>query len=196
MKNLILLLFTFLFICHLMNCGPTESNQPETIKLFQENAGDWVEQGNADWQFVDNELIGKLDTGAGFVITQKVYDDFVLELEFNPDSTINSGIFVRCAGHEMNPFTCHEINIWDLHPNQDFRTGAIVTKVKPLAKVETLNKWNTYKIRCEQDQVQAWINGILTAELKDASLGKGHIGLQAAGGGQIRFRNVKIQMLK
>ncbi|MEO1262904.1 MAG: DUF1080 domain-containing protein [Bacteroidota bacterium] len=196
MKYFSFFLFTSFFAFQIISCGPAKKSQPEPIKLFQENAGDWIKQGNADWQFNQSELVGKLDTGAGFVITETVYDNFVLQMEFNPDSTINSGVFVRCAGYEMTPIICHEINIWDLHPNQDFRTGAIVTKVKPFEKVETLNKWNTYKIKCEQGQTQVWVNDVLTAEISDDSLLKGHIGLQAAGAGEIRFRNIVLNELK
>jgi len=87
---------------------------------------------------LDNELTGILDSGAGFVITKNTFKNFVLTLEFNPDSTINSGVFVRCKDQQMSFSNCYEINIWDLHPDQDNRTGAVVARVIPSTKVETL----------------------------------------------------------
>lgn len=164
--------------------------------LFQENSKDWFIKGDANWNFSNNELIGKIKNGAGFIMTQQTYKDFILELEFKPDSTINSGIFIRCKNNNINPTDCYEVNIWDLHPNQEYRTGAIVMKSIPLAMVQTIDKWNTYKIKNETDHIQVWVNGILTANIRDTVLTEGYIGLQATGTGEIRFRNVKIKTLK
>lgn len=163
--------------------------------LFQENQENWFEEGNAHWNFSNKVLIGKVNDEVGFVMTKQTYKDFVLEMEFKPDSTINSGIFIRCKNFEINAEDCYEVNIWDLHPNQDFRTGAIVLKFKPLAIVETIGQWNTYKIKNEKDHLEVWINGVLTADMRDNTLTKGHIGLQASGVGKIKFRNVKISSL-
>ncbi len=164
--------------------------------LFQENIKDWFIKGDANWNFSNKELIGKIKNGAGFVMTEQKYKDFILELEFKPDSTINSGIFIRCKNNDISPTDCYEVNIWDLHPNQDYRTGAIVMKSIPLAMVQTIEKWNTYKIKNEKDHIQVWVNGILTADIRDKVLTEGYIGLQATGTGEIRFRNVKIKTLK
>jgi hypothetical protein len=164
--------------------------------LFQENIKDWFIKGDANWNFSNNELIGKIKNGAGFIMSQQKYKDFILELEFKPDSTINSGIFIRCKNNDINPTDCYEVNIWDLHPNQDYRTGAIVMKSIPLTMVQTIDKWNTYKIKNEKDHILVWVNGILTADIRDKVLTEGYIGLQASGTGEIRFRNVKIKTLK
>lgn len=165
--------------------------------LFQENGENWIEEGNAHWEFSNNELFGTVKNDeVGFVMTKESYNNFVLELEFKPDSIINSGVFIRCKNYELSFEDCFEVNIWDLHPNQEFRTGAIVTKLKPLAFVETIDKWNTYKIKMQNDHLEVWINGVLTADLIDDSLIEGFIGLQASGSGEIGFRNVRITSLE
>ncbi len=168
--------------------------------LFQENASNWDKNGNANWEFSDNVLSGSIIRGTGFVMTNEKYNDFILELEFNPDSAINSGIFIRCGKRDITTTDCYEINVWDTNPNQDNRTGAVVTKAPPLAIVETLNKWNTYKIKAKKDHLQVWVNGILTADILDNSFSEGFVGLQALGNnestGKIQFRNVKITPLK
>lgn len=169
--------------------------QPGAELIFQENGTNWTVEGDADWRFEKNELIGSLSEGAGFVMTETAYDDFVLELEFHPDSTINSGVFIRCKQRQLSYEDCYEINIWDLHPKQENRTGAVVSRFSPLEKLETLNKWNTYKIRNEKDRLQAWINGVLVVDLKDQDLKSGPIALQAAEKGVIKFRNVKVKSL-
>ena len=43
---------------------------------------------------------------------------------------------------------------------------------------------------------QAWINGVLTADILDEGRAEGYVVLQAAETGEIRFRNVKIRPLK
>lgn len=163
--------------------------------LFQNNSENWKRGGDATWTFANNELVGTVNEGNGFIMTEATYSDFILELDFKPDNTVNSGVFIRCKALEISATDCHEINIWDLHPNQDNRTGAIVTKAVPLVKVNTNNKWNTYKIKAQGGRVQVWINDIMTADYTDKTLSQGHVGLQTAETGEIRFRNVKITPL-
>ena len=190
-RNVFSLAVVFIFIFAVACSGETKS---ET--LFQESGDDWSMEGDAQWRFENDELIGSLSEGAGFVMTKTSYDDFVLELEFQPDSTINSGIFIRCKNRELSFADCYEINIWDLHPKQENRTGAVVSRFSPLKKLETLNKWNTYKIKNQNDYLQAWINDILVVDLKDQDLKSGPIALQAAEKGEIKFRNVRITKLE
>ena len=163
--------------------------------LFQEGADDWMIEGDAHWSFKNAELIGEVENGAGFVISKQTYQNFILTLDFKPDSSINLGVFIRCKSTELTASNCYELNIWDLHPNQDNRTGAIVTKAVPLAHLETINKWNTYKIKCDQDHLQVWINNVLTADYIDQTFIEGYIGLQAAETGKIKFRNILIKSL-
>ena len=172
-------------------CGTEETTTP----LFKSDSEDWLIGGDADWSFVRNEIVGKSDSLGGFMMTKVEFDNFRLELEFHPDSTVNSGVFVRCSERVLSAEDCYEINIWDLHPNQEWRTGAIVLRESPEVLVNTLNKWNTYKIECEDNRIRAWVNGQLTVDLVDESLVKGFIALQAAGKGTIRFRNVQLQQL-
>ncbi|MCL6266475.1 3-keto-disaccharide hydrolase [Flagellimonas myxillae] len=164
-----------------------------SIKLFRENDHNWLQEGDAKWTFNGNELIGESTEGSSFIMTKNIYGNFELNLEFYPDSTVNSGVFLRCKEHKVDALDCHEINIWDLHPNQDFRTGSVVTKAVPLVKVNTLEQWNTYRIKAQNDSVWVWLNDIKTAEIENKSLKEGYIGLQAAGTGTIKFRNVSLK---
>lgn len=172
----------------------SKASKKET--LFEEHGTNWEAKGDANWSFTNNELLGVADSSMGFVVSTKVYKNFELNLEFFPDNTVNSGVFVRCNGDAITAADCYEINIWDLHPNQDNRTGAIVTRLKPFEKVETLNQWNTYKIECNGNRIKAWVNDVLTAELADDQLIEGKIALQAFGTGKIKFRNVSISPLQ
>lgn len=192
MKNRIGQAIMILIILLGISCMDNTSSEA----LFQENGDDWFSEGDAQWEFVNGELVGSLASGSGFVMTKKTFKDFILELEFKPDSTINSGIFIRCIENVISNTDCYEINIWDLHPDQKSRTGAVVTRSTPLENVETLDKWNRYKIKNEKDHLQVWINDVLTADMKDQDLVEGPIALQAAEKGEIKFRNVSITKLE
>jgi hypothetical protein len=128
-------------------------------------------------------------------MTEDRYSDFILELKFKPDSSINSGIYIRCQNQKLSVTDCYEINSWDLHPNRDFRTGAIVTSSISVNYEETIGKWSSYKIQIQGDHLQTWINNIPTADLKYSGLTAGYIALQAMGTGEVHFRNVKFQSL-
>lgn len=192
MKKLAAIISVMSLLVFMVSCFETAQ---EWNVLFSEDGDDWVANGDAEWKFVNGELVGSLDNGAGFVMTRNSYANFILELEFKPDSTINSGIFIRCKENAISNVDCYEINIWDLHPNQDSRTGAVVTRAKPLKKIETLNKWNTYKIKNYKDHLQVWINDVKLIDIKDNDLTEGPIALQAAESGKILFRNVLLTHL-
>lgn len=190
MKYFTFLLF-FIFIALVQACSPQNSKEI----LFSETGNDWEEKGDAKWSFSNNEIIGISNDAKGFLVSTKSYRNFELNLEFNPDSTVNSGVFLRCNTDGVSATNCYEINIWDLHPNQDNRTGAIVGRLKPFKKVETLNQWNTYKIECKNNTIKVWVNGILTAKLQDDQLVEGTIAIQAAATGKVKFRNIIVTPL-
>ena len=168
----------------------------EQSKLFTENGSDWISGGDAKWTFDGEILTGDAAKGGGFVMTKESYEYFLLELEFKPDRQVNSGVFIRCANQELSATDCYEINIWDDHPNQSARTGAVVSRSEPLQTVHTIDQWNSYRIISKSTGIQAWINDVQVVDLKDKSLKKGFIALQAAAEGSIKFRNVNVQILE
>jgi len=176
-----------LYLCH--------ATTVEGQNLFEKDSKNWEILGNAKWTFSNDVLTGEVKDEEGFIVTKASYQDFMVELEFKPDSTINSGVYIRCTKKVPNATDCHEINIWDLHPNQDFRTGAIVAKQVPKVTIETLNRWNTYRIRVSKSHIKVWLNDTLTAELNYEYPPEGYIALQAAGKGTIQFRNIRIKTL-
>ncbi len=183
----------------LVSCSnPAPNNEAEASKtnlIFENGSDDWFQKDEGNWSYDGDELVATVADQEGFVMTKDRYKNFILELEFHPDSSINSGVFIRCGGHAINGETCYEINIWDNRPEQDYRTASIVGVAEPLAHIETIDRWNSYTIKCEDDHLQVWLNDTLTVDHHDKSLIEGHIGLQAHGTGEIRFRNVKIASL-
>lgn len=190
----VLLLFLVMLACKTEQAAE-QQQQTMVETLFLSGADDWEMGGNAEWKVDETAIIGRLDSGSGYLMTKTSYGDFELTLEFNPDSTINSGVFGRCQHREISPETCYEFNIWDLHPNQDYRTGALVTKAKALAYIETIDQWNTYRIRCVGNHLEAWINGEKMVDYEDGGLSEGFIAIQASGTGTMKFRKVELTAL-
>lgn len=190
-RTMKLAFMVFLSLLFVVSKGQ-ESGQ---IELFDEGGSGWMTGGDANWHFDNGKLIGDAAQGDGFIMTEKPYSEFVLELEFFPDEQVNSGVFLRCEEKELSASKCYEINIWDNHPNQAFRTGAVVSRTEPLQIVQTIDRWNTYKIRFKDGKIRAWINEVLVVDLQDNSITQGFIALQAAEKGKIKFRNVRLQLL-
>lgn len=174
--------------------GP--QREPFAALFDGETLDGWSVAGDAKWQ-VEEGVIVASGAGDGFLLTQRGFQDFHLTLEFWVDADTNSGIFVRCDNPEkISPDTCYEANIWDEHPQQIARTGAVVAKaMPPLKHVSTVGRWNTYKIAAEGKRVLLEVNGELTAFLYDAEIKSGFIALQHARKGTVKFRNIRIREL-
>jgi hypothetical protein len=58
--------------------------------------------------------------------------------------------------------------------------------------------WNDYEIFCQGDSIRLTVNGLVTAELKDAARVSGVIALQLHRGPamEARFRNIRLRPLK
>ena len=156
----------------------------------------WHTTGDAQWRVEGGEIVAS-GPGDGFLRTNEEYRDFHLVLEFWVDETTNSGVFFRCRDEEyIHPDTCYEANIWDQHPQQAARTGALVFKaMPPMAQVNTVGKWNTYKIAAEGTRVLVEVNDQTTAFLRGADTRAGFIALQHWRSGTVRFRNIRIREL-
>ena len=129
-------------------------------------------------------------------ISQASYTDFELRAEFWADAPANSGIFLRCQGaKKVGSDNAYEVNIFDQRPDQSYGTGAIVDVVKVAQPApKAANRWNTFEITARGDRMLVVLNGMQTAEGRDARWRSGPIALQSAAG-TIRFRKVQIRAL-
>ena len=156
------------------------------------NLAGWQQQGGVDWSVTD-QLIVASGAGDGFLVSDAQFGNFYLRVEFWVDATTNSGIYIRCQDRSrVHPDTCYELNIWDEHPQQDARTGAIVFRfMPPLAQVTTVGRWNTYEVLARDSFIEVKVNGEVTALVKDADPAPGFIALQHFGEGTVKFRSIE-----
>lgn len=159
--------------------------------------GDVTATAGSSWSIEDGVLIPERGEDRGYLVTKARYANLEITFEVNPETETNSGVFTRCQETEsITPENCVEFNIWDDHPNQDRRTGAVVPFAPPVAMVDTVGKWNTMRIRLEGSRLQFWINGTLTNDVEDDRFAEGHVAFQYGGsGGMVKFRNIRIEEL-
>lgn len=156
---------------------------------------------------VENGEIRILSTKNLWLVHESRFDDFELVAEaFMPDTVYNSGIGFRCQkGEKVTGYQC-EIDRGKSGMIYAIGLGAWVwpkevamrTAFEKDAKNNFDNaKWNSFRIRCDGDRIQVWINDKPIADVRDDRFAEGSVALQHHGkGGVHRFRNVKIRQLQ
>ena len=208
--NLLYLLIGLLFF----NCSESEKDNTPWVSLFDgESLNGWTQiGGEANYVVRDGAIVGSTvkNTPNSFMATKKMYDDFILELDYLVDSTMNSGIQIRSNSypHYMDG-RVHGYQI-EIDPSERAWSAGIYDEARrgwlynlegnPEAqKAFKQNEWNHYRIEAIGDTLKTWINGIPAAHLIDDKTGSGFIALQVHSigkekkeGTEIIWKNIKI----
>jgi hypothetical protein len=172
--------------------------------------------GTADYKVVDGAIQGTTVIGSGntFLVTEKEYGDFILELDAKMESNVsNSGVQTRshfdAAGHNGKGKVYGRQCEFD--PSARDWTGGIYDEgrrdwlypldLNPKAKgAFKIGQYNHIKIECIGNETKTWINGIPAAYVVDTVDAKGFIGLQVHGitseaqaGKKVWFKNIQIR---
>ena len=157
------------------------------------------------WLFVPN-------TSNSFLCTKKNYSDFVLELEFEVDPTLNSGVQIRSNSlPDYKKGRVHGYQV-EIDPSNRAWSGGIYDEsrrgwLNNLAENEAArkafkqNEWNKFRVEAVGDRIRTWINDVPAADLKDDMTSSGFIALQVHGVGKrveplrIRWRNIRLKDL-
>ena len=139
-----------------------------------------------------------------FLVTEKKYADFILEAEVRIPNNGNSGIQFR-SDFKKNRVWGYQAEVdpsdrkWAGGLYDEGRRAWLAPLTgKPEAQAAyRRDGWNKYRIHAEGDHLRIWLNGIATADYRDAIKIDGHIALQHHGekGLTYRFRNVRIKDL-
>jgi hypothetical protein len=213
-KNSFFRLSCILCVVLFVGCD-MQKDQTPWITLFDGTSlTGWSQKGGeAIYTVRDGEIVGTTvhDTPNSFLVTDSIYGDFILELEFLVDPSMNSGIQIRSESlphYQNGRVHGYQIEIdpsdraWSagvydearrgwLHPLDDQNTSA-----KGAFKQ---NQWNHYRIEAIGDTIKTWINGAEASHLMDDQTAEGFIGLQVHSigenqeeGTEIRWRDIKI----
>ena len=173
--------------------------------------------GTADYKVQDGMIVGTTVASSPntFLISDKQYGDFVLELEVKiEDTTSNSGIQFRShydpAGNEVKGKVYGYK--YELDPSSRRWTAGIYDEGRrdwlyPLSlhaaaqNAFKLNEWNKVKIECIGNETKKWINDIPAAYMVDTMDKSGIIALQVhsigdnakLAGEKIYWKNIRIK---
>ena len=192
------------------------------IDLFDGNTLEgWVQRGGtAPYRIEDGAIVGTTVTGKDvdgkrvsgtdntFLCTERHYGDFVLELEFKVDPSMNSGVQIRSNSFDwFKNGRVHGYQV-EIDPSERAWTGGIYDEArrgwlfnlegKPEAqKAFKQNEWNHFRIEAKGENIKTWVNGIPVADLDDFMTQRGFIALQVHASKaeepmEIRWRNIRL----
>lgn len=162
------------------------------------NLSGWKKlNGKADYKVENNAIVGytKVNTPNTFLVTKKNYGDFILELEFKVDDTMNSGIQFRSESKkDYRNGRVHGYQ-YEIDPSARAWSGGIYDEARrawiyPLTvnpKAQTAFKsgeWNKVRIECMGNSMRTWLNGVACANIWDDATPSGFIALQVHGIGK------------
>lgn len=170
----------------------------------------------ATWDVVGGVLHGSTPRGT-WLVSEKVYGDFVLDLEFRLGESGNSGVGLRFPEAGDPAYDGLELQIVDPRyygdggAGPDQLTGALYNALAPTKQVYKPTEWNRYEITLRGSRVKVVLNGetIHDVDLDDHAYAvergtplrgrprRGHIGFQelSRGGAHVEYRNVRIKVL-
>ena len=207
---------TVLILIVLTSMGCSDSvkdNTPWTPLFDGETLNGWtIKGGEAHYTVRDEIIVGSTvhDTPNTFLTTDRMYGDFILELEYKVDSTMNSGIQIRSNSfpHYRNGRVHgYQIEIdpsdraWSAGIYDEARRGWLNTMDNNPKAQQAFkqNEWNHYRIEALGDTLKTWINDVPAAYLIDDKTSNGFIGLQVHSigkdqkeGTEIQWKNIRI----
>ena len=172
----------------------------------------WVKRGgNADYRIEDAAIVGtsRPNTPNTFLCSEKMYSDFVLELEYKVHPELNSGIQIRSNSlPDYKEGRVHGYQV-EIDPSDRSYSSGIYDEARRGwlfdLKQNTAaryafrqNEWNHVRIVAKGDRIVTHLNGVLAANLTDDKTAKGFIGLQVHGVGgrkdplDVRWRNIRL----
>ena len=183
----------------------------------------WVQyNGKAKYTVEQGEIVGRTvpNEPNSFLSTEKLYGDFILELDLKVNENMNSGIQFRSELNDQNdhctvtdkhtPNRVHGYQM-EIDPSSRAWSGGIYDEARrgwlypleynvPAKQAFKNNQWNHYKIECIGNSIRTWINGIACAHVVDDMTAKGFISLQVHeinnvkdAGQEVRWKNIRIQ---
>ncbi|MGC1516647.1 MAG: DUF1080 domain-containing protein, partial [Maribacter sp.] len=209
-----ILFMAFLIALLCLGCENKPKDDTPWISLFDgEGLNGWTQLGGtATYKVRDHMIVGSTvhDTPNSFLTTDTMYGDFILELDYKVDPSMNSGIQIRSNSF---PFYMdgrvhgYQIEIdpseraWSAGIYDEARRGWLhpMTQNPEAQKAFKQNEWNNYRVEAIGDTLKTWINGVPAAYLIDDKTDEGFIALQVHSisgeqkeGTEIIWKDIKI----
>jgi len=166
------------------------------------NLSGWKEVGGGKWSVQDGTIVGETGDGRyGWLVTDRAYADFILQLKFKTEGAGNSGVQFRShvfdtemkglqADVDPKP-TGNTGSVWD----EDRRNRWMAVCSEEGKKAYKPGEWNDYEIAARGDRVVIRLNGVKTVDFRDDMAIKGIIALQVHSGRtpvKVRWKDIRI----
>lgn len=198
----------------LYSCKEQKEDIP-WINLINNNSleGWIIKGGDANYKVENGAIIGTTaaNTPNTFLTTNKMYGDFIFEIDYKVDSTMNSGIQIRSNSLPYyREGMVHGYQV-EIDPSKRSWSGGIYDEKRrkwlhtlednPAAqKAFKQNQWNHYRVEAIGDTIKTWINSVPASYLIDDKTASGFFGLQVHSigknkdklGKQVMWKNAKI----
>lgn len=169
--------------------------------------------GKATYEVKDGAIVGTTveKTPNSFLATEKMYGDFILELELKVDSKMNSGVQFRSNSlSDYQNGTVHGYQC-EIDPSDRGWSGGIYDESRrgwlytneihaEAKKAFKRDQWNKYRIEAIGSIIRTWINDQPVSYLVDDMTASGFIALQVHAiyanmtpGMQVMWKNIRIQ---
>lgn len=192
--------------------APSHAAEPAAwVDLFNgKNLDGWIQRGGeAKYTVEDGVIVGTTvpKTPNSFLCTDKNYANFILEVEFKVDPSMNSGIQFRSNYYEKETeveiagkkkkFPADRVHGYqfEIDPSPRAFTGGVYDEGRrgwlfDLKNNEAARKafkqgdWNKARIECRGNSIKTFINGVPAADFTDDLTKEGVIALQVHGIGK------------
>ena len=180
-------LAVILFVILFSSCKTDEWEYPFNGK----NLDGWKQlNGDAKYEVVDGTIVGTVvdEVNNSFLVTEKTYSDFILEVDLQLVGFSNSGVNFR--SHSDPNFLDGKVYGYqsEVDPSERAWSGGVYDEnrrqwlypvdLNPAAKTAfKMGEWNNYRIECIGNSIRTWINDISVAHVIDDMDSEGFIGL-------------------
>ena len=155
------------------------------------NLNGWKQlNGNAKYEVIDGVIVGTVtdEVNNSFLVSEKNYADFILEVDILLVGSSNSGVNFR--SHSNPDYLEGKVYGYqsEVDPSERAWSGGVYDEnrrqwlypldLNPTAKTAfKMDEWNRYRIECIGTSIRTWINDIPTAHVIDELDSTGFIGL-------------------
>ncbi|MBK7873309.1 MAG: DUF1080 domain-containing protein [Saprospiraceae bacterium] len=229
MKNLSILI---ILVATLLSCKSTSSLSSKSQSLFNgKDLSGWHvdvpemdNNANAINPFImRNGMLVSLGTPGGHLITDKIYQNYRLEIEYRfAGKPGNCGVLVHAstprALYKMFPkslevqmmhenagdFWCivEDITVPDMEKRRGPKENWGITEGKERRIInltdgseKPLGEWNSMTIECVGNAIKVWVNGDLVNYGTNCTTDKAQIAVQAEGS-EVEFRKLMLRSIK
>jgi len=219
MRNLLLLIVTVSILSSLEVVGQSKSLfNGKDLTGWHVDVPDMDKDKSLKNPFIiRNGMLVSLGTPGGHLITDAIYQNYRLEVQYRFAGTPgNCGVLVHASTpralygmfpksievqlmHEnAGDFWCivEDIRVQDMEKRRGPKDnwGTTEDKLRRITNLtdgseKPLGEWNDIKIECLNTSVKVWVNGILVNQGFDCTAQKGQIALQAEGS-EVEFKKI------